>query len=63
MVSATANTMEAFSLNTGTISNLDTLARTATFKAQGQYGEELMDISLIIHGKCFNCDSKGHIAR
>ncbi len=63
MVAAAANAMEAYSLDTGVITNLDGLASTTNFEIQDQYGEEPMDINRIGDDKCFNCDGKGHHAR
>ena len=60
MVSTVANAMEAYTLNTWSVSNLDGLYSTTIFKAQGQCGDEPMEINRIGNDKCFNCDSKGH---
>ena len=62
MVSTAANAMEAYSLDTGIISNLDGLASTTTFKTQGQ-GGEAMEVNKIGDNKCFNCQGKGHHAK
>ena len=62
MVSAAANAMEAYSLDTAFISNLDGLASTTTFEVQDQ-GEEAMEVNKIGDNKCFNCQCKGHHAK
>ena len=59
MVAASANAMEAYSLDTGAISNLDGLASTTNFESH-QYGDEAMDVNKIGDDKCFNCSAKGH---
>ena len=46
MASAAANAMEAYSLDTGFISNLDGLASTTTFEIQDQ-GEEAIEVNKI----------------
>jgi hypothetical protein len=61
MVSASANAMEAYTLDTGLIPNTDGLASTSTFDT---YDEDAMDISKVgPNDKCHNCDGKGHYAR
>lgn len=61
MVSASANAMEAYSLDTGAVSNLDGLASTTTFEVHQDF--EAMDINKMGDGECFNCGKKGHMAR
>ena len=62
MVSAAANTLEAYSLDTRAVSSLDRLASTTVFESQlEQTEEEVMDISKVSDG-CYNCGTKGHMA-
>ena len=63
MVSAAANAMVAYTLDTGVIMNLDGLASTTNFKVQDQYGDEPMDINWIRDDCCYNCQCHGHHAK
>ena len=64
MVAASAHAMEAYSLDTGYISNLDGLAATTSFEHRHHYDEvEDMEIGKVGDGKCYYCDCHGHIAK
>lgn len=64
MVAASANAMEAYSLDTGMVGTMDGLACTTTFDS---YDDDAMDINNINkvgpNDTCHNCDGKGHYAR
>ena len=63
MIAASANALEMYQFDTGEVTNLDGLASTTSFETRYMDEEEAMDIGKVGDGKCFNCQSPGHIAR
>ena len=63
MVAASAHAMEAYSLDTGYVTNLDGLSATTTF--EHRYHDDVgdMEIGKVGDGKCFYCDCGGHHAK
>ena len=58
MARSFANAIEAYSLDTGVLSNLDGLASTTTFERHNQ-GEEAMEVNKVEDDKCYKCQPKG----